>query len=106
MNKGKVREMSCTKKGKVIELPAGSTPIDFAYKIYTDIGNSMVAAIINGNYSGLDSRLENKDIVKIITNDMTFGPNKEWTDQCQTVLAKKKLEIFTTRLRNSVNKHA
>ncbi len=90
-----------TPKGKVIELPAGSTPIDFAYKVHTDIGNSMVAAIINRNYSAVNSTLENKDIVKIITNDMTFGPNKEWLEQCQTVLAKRKIKEFYDKIDNN-----
>lgn len=88
-----------TPKGEVIELPIGSTPIDFAYKIHTDVGNSMVAAIINGNYATPESRLQNKDIVKIITNDMAFGPNKEWAEQCQTVLAKKKIRAFYDKIK-------
>jgi len=58
----------------------------------------MVAAIINGNYAMLNTQLQNKDIVKIITNDMTFGPNKEWLEQCQTVLAKKKIKTFYERI--------
>lgn len=88
-----------TPKGEVIELPIGSTPIDFAYKIHTDVGNSTVAAIINGNYATPESRLQNKDIVKIITNDMAFGPNKEWAEQCQTVLAKKKIRAFYDKIK-------
>jgi len=88
-----------TPKGKIIELPVDSTPIDFAYKIDPDIGNNMVAAIINGNYATLDTRLQNKDIIKIITAEMTFGPNKEWLEQCQTVLAKKKIREFYDRIK-------
>ncbi|HOZ53815.1 MAG TPA: RelA/SpoT family protein [Bacilli bacterium] len=88
-----------TPKGDIIELPVGSTAIDLAYKIHTDMGNSMVAAIINGNYSLPESKLQNKDIVKIITNDMTFGPNKEWVDQCQTVLAKRMIRRFYDRVK-------
>lgn len=87
-----------TPKGEVVELPIGSTPIDFAYKIHTEIGNSMVAALINGNYSAPESKLQNKDIVKIITNDMTFGPNKEWSEQCQTVLAKRMIRRFYEKI--------
>ena len=87
-------------KGEVIELPVGSTAIDFAYKIHTDIGNEMVAAIINGNYSNVDSELHNKDRIKIITDDMSFGPNKNWQDQCKTVLAKKKIKEFYNRIDN------
>lgn len=59
----------------------------------------MVAAIINGNYATPESRLQNKDIVKIITNDMAFGPNKEWAEQCQTVLAKKKIRAFYDKIK-------
>ncbi len=88
-----------TPKGEVIELPVGSTAIDFAYKIHTDIGNSMIAAIINGNYATPESELQNKDIVKIITNDMAFGPNIEWIEQCRTIQAKSKIKAFHGKLK-------
>lgn len=88
-----------TPKGKIVELPISSTPIDFAYKIHTDIGNSMVAVIVNGNYADVGSILHNKDIVKVITSEMTFGPNKDWAEKCQTVLAKKKIKSFYEKVK-------
>lgn len=88
-----------TPKGEVIELPSGSTSIDFAYRIHDDIGNSMVAAIINGNYSVPGTRLQNKDIVKIITNEMAFGPQREWEEHCQTVSAKRKIKEFYSKIK-------
>lgn len=88
-----------TSKGEIQEMPDGSTPIDFAYKIHKDIGNSMVAALVNGNYVTLDYKLQNKDIVKIITNNMTYGPNNNWIEQCNTPLAKKRIKEFYSKIR-------
>ena len=59
-----------TTKGDIIELPKGSTPIDFAYKIHTDIGNTMVGAFVNDEYVPVDYILQNKDRVRIITDDL------------------------------------
>ncbi|MDO5569759.1 MAG: RelA/SpoT family protein, partial [bacterium] len=60
-----------TTKGDIIELPKGSTPIDFAYKIHTDIGNTMVAAVVNDEYVGVDYVLNNKDRIRIIVDSLS-----------------------------------
>ena len=86
-----------TTKGDIIELPKGSTPIDFAYKIHTDIGNTMVGAIVNDEYVNVDYKLKNKDRVKIITDTLSFGPREEWIDKAQTTRAKRKIKEFNGR---------
>jgi len=86
-----------TTKGDIIELPKGSTPIDFAYKIHTDIGNTMVASIVNDEYVPLDYILKNKDRVRIITDDLSFGPRSDWEEKAQTAYAKRKIKEFNKR---------
>ena len=86
-----------TTKGDIIELPKGSTPIDFAYKIHTDIGNTMVGAFVNDEYVPIDYMLQNKDRVRIITDDLYYGPREEWIDKAQTSLAKRKIKEFNKR---------
>ncbi len=86
-----------TPKGEVIQLPYGSTPIDFAYKLHTDIGNKIVGAIVNDNYVSLDTKLQNKDRVKIITNDLASGPSKSWLNMVKTHNAKRKIREFLNK---------
>lgn len=83
-----------TTKGDIIELPKGATPIDFAYKIHTDIGNTMVGAYINDESVPVDYVLQNKDRVRIITDELSFGPREEWLEKTQTSLAKRKIKEF------------
>ena len=86
-----------TSNGSIIELPKGSTPIDFAYKLSTDIGNTMVAAIINDEYVPINYTLHNKDRVKIITDDLSFGPREDWIDIAKTSYAKKMIKEFNKK---------
>ena len=86
-----------TTRGNIIELPKGSTPIDFAYKIHTDIGNTMVASIVNDEYVPIDTTLHNKDRVRIITDDLSFGPREDWEDKVKTTYAKRKIREFNKR---------
>lgn len=86
-----------TTKGDIIELPKGSTPIDFAYKIHTDIGNTMVGVFVNDEYVRVDYMLQNKDRVRIITDDLSYGPRVDWIDKAQTSLAKRKIKEFNKR---------
>jgi GTP pyrophosphokinase len=86
-----------TTKGDIIELPVGSTPIDFAYKIHTDIGNTMVSAIVNDQFVDFDYQLQTKDIVKIVTDDFAYGPKPEWIDKAQTTYAKRKIREFCSK---------
>ena len=83
-----------TTKGEIIELPKGATPIDFAYKIHTDIGNTMVGAFVNDIYVPVDYILKNKDRVRIVTDDLSFGPREDWIDKAHTSYAKKKIKEF------------
>ena len=86
-----------TSKGDILELPKGSTAIDFAYKIHTDIGNTMVAVIVNDEYVPIDYELKNKDRVKIITDELSFGPREDWVDKAKTSYAKKKIREFNKK---------
>lgn len=83
-----------TPKGDIIELPNGSTPIDFAYKLNTSIGNTMVGAIVNDNPESIDYILQNKDRVKILTDPLSFGPRAEWQNKAHTIKAKRLIREF------------
>lgn len=86
-----------TTKGDIIELPKGATPIDFAYKIHTDIGNTMVGVFVNDEFVPIDYVLKNKDRVRIVTDDLSFGPSEDWIDKAQTSLAKRKIRDFNKK---------
>ncbi|MEG2283157.1 MAG: bifunctional (p)ppGpp synthetase/guanosine-3',5'-bis(diphosphate) 3'-pyrophosphohydrolase [Bacilli bacterium] len=83
-----------TPKGDVIELSKGSTPIDFAYKVHTKVGESMVGAIVNGSIVPLNYELHNNDIVKINTNKNSIGPSKEWLNIAKSTQTKNKIKAF------------
>ena len=84
-----------TTKGDIIELPKGSTPIDFAYKLSTDIGNTMVGAFVNDEYVPVNYLLKNKDRVRIITDELSFGPREGWEDIAHTSYEKKMIREFS-----------
>ncbi len=85
-----------TPKGDIFELPKGATPIDFAYKIHTAVGDTMVGAIVNNNIVSLDYELKDNDIVKIITN-RNSKPSKEWLSIAKTTQAKNKIKNYFTK---------
>ena len=83
-----------TPKGDVIELPRGATPIDFAYRIHTHIGNTMRWAIVNNEQVEDDYVLQNDDRVSIITDPLAYGPRPEREDMAFTTKAKRKIREF------------
>lgn len=87
-----------TPKGDVFELPIGSTPIDFAYRVHTSVGHQMIGAIVNNNIVTLDYKLKDGDIVKINTNKNSKGPSKEWINIAYTASAKNKIKAFFSKV--------
>ena len=86
-----------TTKGDIVELPKGSTAIDFAYSIGPDIGNTMVSAIVNDRIVEPDYVLKNKDRVRIITDILSYGPREDWLDKVVTTQAKRLIREFVKR---------
>lgn len=85
-----------TPKGDVIEMPKGATPLDFAYRIHTKVGESTVGAIVNNNIVPLDYELQDNDIVKINTNKSST-PSKEWLNMVKCSATKNKIKAFFTK---------
>ncbi len=86
-----------TPKGEIIDLPKGSTPIDFAYRIHTDLGNKTTGAIINNKIVPLTYELVNGDVVSIKTNKNSFGPSEDWLKIVKTQNAKHKIRAFINK---------
>ena len=92
-----------TPKGDVIELPVGATPVDFAYKVHTEVGNSIVGAIVNDNIVPLDYQLKTGDIIKVNTSKIGRGPNKDWLSFVKTSQAKNKIRSYFSKLEKDDN---
>ena len=80
-----------TTSGEVLELPFNSTPIDFAYKIHSDIGNTMIAAVVNEKMVPFDYKLQNNDRVRIICDKTVVVDRTNWISMVETTHAKKKI---------------
>lgn len=92
-----------TPKGDVLELPVDSTPIDFAYKVHTEVGHSVIGALVNDNIVPLDYHLKTGDIIKINTSKASRGPNKDWLNFVVTSQAKNKIKSFYSKLEKDDN---
>ena len=92
-----------TPKGKIVSLPAGSTPIDFAYAIHSGVGNSLVGAKVNARIVNIDATLTNGDIVEIITSKTAKGPSRDWLNICQSNQARTKIKQWFKKEKREEN---
>ena len=92
-----------TPNGDVINLPAGATPIDFAYNIHSAVGNHMVSAKVNGRIVPLNHRLQNGDVVEVTTSQSAHGPSRDWVKIARSSNARSKIRQWFKREKRDEN---
>ena len=92
-----------TPKGRIVSLPSGSTPIDFAYAIHSGVGNAMVGAKVNNRIANIDAKLRNGDIVEVITSKSAKGPSRDWLNICQSNQARTKIKQWFKKEKRDEN---
>ncbi len=92
-----------TPKGEVKDLPTGSTPVDFAYRIHTDIGHRCIGAKVNGRIVPLDHKLQSGDVVEIVTSRAARGPSRDWIGRVRTAGAREKIRQWFKRQERDEN---
>ncbi|MBI2764247.1 MAG: bifunctional (p)ppGpp synthetase/guanosine-3',5'-bis(diphosphate) 3'-pyrophosphohydrolase [Chloroflexi bacterium] len=92
-----------TPKGEIKDLPAGATPLDFAYRIHTDVGHRTIGAKVNNRLVPLDYRLKNGDIVEIVTTKAEHGPSRDWLNLVRTSHAREKIRQWFKRQERDEN---
>ena len=92
-----------TPKGRIVNLPSGSTPIDFAYAIHSGIGNAMVGAKVNNRIANIDTPLKNGDIVEVLTSKTAKGPSRDWLNICKSNQARTKIKQWFKKEKREEN---
>ena len=92
-----------TPKGRIVSLPSGSTPIDFAYAIHSGVGNAMIGARVNNRITNIDAKLKNGDIVEVITSKNAKGPSRDWLNICKSNQARTKIKQWFKKEKREEN---